>query len=122
MRAALTKSFNSLVSRFQQERTSSSLCLAATFISKVVEPLKAIKPPRGNALYTAAAAYFGLGDRTLKKVATSAASSSGRKARSEACLWYGKSVDAWHQIEHPSHSTPKGFDAGDPAAATMKLQ
>ena len=88
----------------------------------VVEPLKAIKPPRVDALYTAADAYSGLGDLKLKQIGTSAEPTSWRKARSEACSWYSKSAAAWHQIEHPNRNTPNGFDAGDPAVVTKKLQ
>jgi serine/threonine protein kinase len=88
----------------------------------IVEPLIAIKLPKIDALYTAADAYSGLGDLSLMEAKTSAQSTSRRKSRSEACLWYGKSVAAWQQIEHPSRSTPNGFDAGDPAAVAKKLQ
>jgi hypothetical protein len=88
----------------------------------IVEPLMVTNPPRLDALYTAADAYSGLGDLRLRQIGTSVASTSRRKARSEACLWYGKSVAVWHQVEHPNRSTPNGFDAGDPALVAKKLQ
>lgn len=88
----------------------------------IVEPLIAAHSSSLDPIYTAADAYSGLGDLSLKKIKTLAESTSQRKARGEACLWFGKSVATWHQIEHPSHSTPNGFDAGDPVAVAKKLQ
>jgi len=43
---------------------------------------------------------------------------TGRKPRS----WYTKSLDTWHRIEHPSHSAPNGFEAGDPVIVAKNLQ
>jgi tetratricopeptide (TPR) repeat protein len=87
-----------------------------------VEPFITAPSPGIGELYIAADAYSGLGDLNLRKARTPGESTSGRKTRTEACLWYGKSIAAWHRIEHPSHSTPNGFDAGDPTVVAKKLQ
>jgi hypothetical protein len=36
-------------------------------------------------------------------------------------VWYLKSLEAWHRIDHPPVA-PAGFDAGDPAKVAKSLQ
>ena len=88
----------------------------------VVEPLLSAKdpdPPR----YVAVDAYSGLGDLKLQEARESrqdGATQTGSWAQARS--WYLKSIDARRRIEHPSPTTPSGFDAGDTRKVTQSLQ
>jgi len=88
----------------------------------IAEPLVA-----GNnleAIYAAADAHSGLGDLSAKK-----ARRSGQTVRARKTLWaeaqsqYQHSLDAWHRLEHPNHSSPiNGFQVGDPVLVEKELK
>ncbi len=89
----------------------------------VVEPVLTTQTPALDALYTAADAYSGLGDLKLNEARAPGQSVAHRRATwTDARSLYLKSLENWHRIEHPNHSAPNGFDAGDPANVAKNLQ
>jgi non-specific serine/threonine protein kinase/serine/threonine-protein kinase len=88
----------------------------------VVEPLLSAKDPDSQR-YAAVDAYSGLGDLKLQE-ARQLRQGSARKRESwtQARSWYLKSIDARRRIEHPSRTSPNGFDVGDPRRVTQNLQ
>jgi hypothetical protein len=100
--------------------------LAAEYFHEVlkeVEP-ELTKPSVDPSVpYLAADSYSGLGDLDLRKARQSGESSAKRRqGLRQARAWYLKSLETWHRIEHPRPVAPNGFDAGDPAKVTKKLQ
>jgi hypothetical protein len=88
----------------------------------VVEPLLSAKDPDAQR-YIAVDAYSGLGDLKLQEARESrkdGARQTGSWTQSRS--WYLKSIDARRRIEHPSPTTPSGFDASDPRKVTQNLQ
>ena len=87
-----------------------------------VEPRVAASADR-DALFTAAAAYAGLGNLELRRAQRSMADEkSGRDRWAVAASWYRKSLAAWKRIDNPSRETPDGIDFGDRAAVAQNLE
>lgn len=89
----------------------------------IIEPLIATTPADLNALYAAADAYSGLGKLSAGAARQPGLKADVREARwTEARSWYQRSLDTWHRIDHPNHTAPNSFQAGDPAAVTKELK
>ena len=89
----------------------------------IAEPLISTTPPELDALYAAADGYSGLGDVSAKAAQQRGPTAEVRKARwMDAQSLYLKSQSAWRRIEHPNHSSPNSFQAGDPAVVEKKLK
>jgi len=87
-----------------------------------VEPRLAPSADR-DALFTAAAAYAGLGNLELRRAQRSMADEKSRRDRwAVAASWYRKSLAAWKRIDNPSRETPDGIDFGDRAAVARNLE
>jgi tetratricopeptide (TPR) repeat protein len=81
----------------------------------IVEPMISGGDAELDALYAAADAYSGLGDLGARAARQRGISAEERRRRwSEARGWYAKSQDTWRRVEHPNHSAPNSFQAGDP--------
>ncbi len=90
---------------------------------KLAEPMIATEPPDIDALYAAADAYAGLGSLSVKKAERSGQTRVQRKTEwAEARSWFEQSVKAWQRIEHPNHTAPNSFQAGDPVTAKKQLE
>jgi len=88
----------------------------------VVEPLLSAKDPDAQR-YIAVDAYSGLGDLKLQEARESRQGGAKQmESWAQARSWYLKSIDARRQIEHPSPTTPSGFDASDARKVTQNLQ
>jgi serine/threonine protein kinase len=99
--------------------------LAAEYFSevlKVVEPALQTKNFDPTVAYLAADSYSGMGDLQMQKARHSPTLAQRRDSWMQAESWYRKSLDAWHLIEHPYHTSPADFDAGDPAHVAKNLQ
>lgn len=77
-----------------------------------------------EAIYAAADAHSGLGDLSAKNARQRGQSVQARRAHwIEAQSQYQQSLDDWHRLEHPNHSSPiNGFQVGDPALVAKKLK
>ena len=78
---------------------------------------------RLNALYVAADAYSGLGDLSVRKARQPGQTTTQQIASwKEARSWYAKSLETWHRIAHPNHTTSaNSFDVGDPVLVAKRL-
>jgi len=89
----------------------------------VVKPLLANESPEPDALYAAADAYMGLGELSRRKAERPDQSGVRRKSNwAEARSLYAESLSTWGRIEHPSRTSPNGFEVGDPASVAKKLK
>jgi len=89
----------------------------------VVEPALSEPEPNLEALYAAADAYCGLGDRQVKEARKPEQNDAHRKAMwTGARTSYQKSLEIWHRVAHPEHSSPDGLDVTDPAEVLKRLQ
>ncbi len=99
---------------------------AADFFHEAVliaEPLISTAPANLDALYATADAYFGLGDLEMKAARQPGLGVKKRQSYlTEAQSWYQLSLSTWHRIEHPNHTAPNSFQAGDPAVVAKKLK
>ena len=99
---------------------------AATYFHRaltVVEPLLSAQPVDLDAIYEAADAYSGLGELSMQAAQHAGLTAKQRKAQwSEARSWLQLSAAAWRRIEHPNHSAPSSFQAGDPTVVTRELK
>ena len=87
----------------------------------VAEPLISTDPPDLDALYAAADAYSGLGELSMKS-AIGRSAKARKSSLTEAQSCYQSSLNAWHRIQHPNHTAPNSFQAGDPAIVAQKLK
>jgi serine/threonine protein kinase len=89
----------------------------------IAEPMMAATAVDLDALYAAADAYSGLGELSIKAARQVGLRAEQRRAAwSEARRWMLLSQSAWRRIEHPNHTTPNSFRAGDPAAVARQLK
>jgi eukaryotic-like serine/threonine-protein kinase len=89
----------------------------------IVEPALSEPAPNLEALYTAADAYAGLGDLQVKEARSPGQNDAHRKAMwTGARTSYQKSLEIWHRVAHPTHSSPDGLDVTDPAEVLKRLQ
>jgi serine/threonine protein kinase len=89
----------------------------------IVEPVVSSVPSNLDAFYVAAESYSGLADLSYQRAQQPGRTSSDRKADlDDARKWYGKSIGVWHAIQHPSRTSPKGFEASDPTIVARKMQ
>jgi len=89
----------------------------------IVEPLVSAEPADLNALYAAADAYFGLGELSANAARHPGLTAERRKSSwTEARSWYLLSQNTWRRIEHPNHTAPNFFHAGDPIVVAKKLK
>jgi hypothetical protein len=89
----------------------------------IVEPLVSAEPADLNALYAGADAYFGLGELSAKAARHPGLTAERRKSSwTEARSWYLLSENTWRRIEHPNHTAPNFFQAGDPIVVAKKLK
>jgi tetratricopeptide (TPR) repeat protein len=87
-----------------------------------VEPRVAASADR-DTLFTAAAAYAGLGNLELRRAQRSMADEKSRRDRwAMAASWYRKSLAVWKRIDNPSRETPDGIDFGDLATVAKNLE
>jgi tetratricopeptide (TPR) repeat protein len=87
-----------------------------------VEPRVAQSKDR-EALFTAAAAYAGLGNMEAQRAQRLMASQQTRRDRWVAAeAWYRKSLAAWKRIDFPNRETPLALDFGEPAAVAKNLE
>ena len=77
-----------------------------------------------EAIYAAADSHSGLGDLSARKARQPGQSVQSRRAQwVEARSQYQQSLDDWHRLEHPNHSSPiNGFPVGDPALVAKQLK
>jgi tetratricopeptide (TPR) repeat protein len=87
---------------------------------RIAEPLIAMGDPDLDALYSAADAYSGMGDLSLKEAQRHAVPQSSRDLE-QAQSWYKKSLAAWNRIPQRNRFTPNGFEAGDPNSVSRNL-
>jgi len=88
-----------------------------------VEPLISTDPADLDALYAAADAYSGLGGISMAEAQQEGLSIDRRKSHwTEARSWYVQSLKTWRRIEHPNHTSPNSFQAGDPAVVAQELK
>ena len=86
-------------------------------------PLIATQPPDLDALYTTADANAGLGEISARKARQGNQNPAQKKSSwSQARTYFVASLDAWRRIEHPNHTAPSSFQAGDPAIVARHLQ
>jgi tetratricopeptide (TPR) repeat protein len=99
--------------------------LAETYFRRTlgcVEPRVAQSTDR-EALFTAAAAYAGLGNIEVRRAQRLMASEErGRDSWVAAEAWYRKSLAAWKRIDFPNRETPLDLDFGEPAAVAKNLE
>jgi serine/threonine protein kinase len=89
----------------------------------IVEPLISTEPADLDAQYTAADAYSGLGDLSMRKAQQAGLTIERRKSDwTESRSWYLQSLNAWRRIEHPNHTAPNSFQVGDPAIVAKELK
>jgi hypothetical protein len=87
-----------------------------------VEPRVAQSKDR-DALFTAAAAYAGLGNMEARRAQRLTASQESRRGSWVAAeAWYRKSLAAWKRIDFPNRETPLALDFGEPAAVAKNLE
>jgi serine/threonine protein kinase/tetratricopeptide (TPR) repeat protein len=88
-----------------------------------LEPLNAAQSPNLDALYAAADAYSGLGELSMKAARQPGLDAGRRKALwTEAHSWLSQSENTWRRIQHPNHTAPNSFQAGDPAIVARELK
>jgi hypothetical protein len=98
--------------------------LAETYFRRslgCVEPRLAPSKDR-DALFTAAAAYAGLGNMEARRAQRLMASQERRDSWVAAEAWYRKSLAAWKRIDFPNRETPLALDFGDPATVAKNLE
>jgi eukaryotic-like serine/threonine-protein kinase len=89
----------------------------------ILEPFNAAQPPNLDALYAAADAYSGLGELSMKAARQPGLDAARRKALwIEAHSWLSQSQNTWRRIQHPNHTAPNSFQAGDPAIVARELK
>ncbi len=89
----------------------------------LAEPLTTTEPPDLDALYAAADAYSGLGSLSVRKAQRPGETKEQRRiAWTEARSLYEQSVKTWQRIDHPNHTAPNFFLAGDPVSAKKQLE
>ncbi len=89
----------------------------------IAEPLISTDPPDLDALYAVADAYSGLGEVCLKKAWSAGVKTErGKLNCTEARSWFQSSLKTWHRIQHPNHTAPNFFEAGDPSVVAQKLK
>ena len=89
----------------------------------IAEPLISSESTDLDLLYTAADAYSGLGRLSLKEAQRPSQTVAHRQREWEnARLWYQLSVKSWGRIQHPNHSSPNGFQVGDPTIVAQELK
>lgn len=76
-----------------------------------------------EAIYAAADAHAGLGNLSAKQARRHGQTAEARMAHwTEAQKQYQQSLDEWHRLGHPNHSSPiMGFPVGDPALVEKQL-
>ena len=87
----------------------------------IADPL--IEANNLEAIYAAADAHAGLGNLSAKQARRHGQTAEARMAHwTEAQKQYQQSLDEWHRLEHPNHSSPiMGFPVGDPALVAKQL-
>lgn len=89
----------------------------------LAEPLTTTEPPDLDALYAAADAYSGLGSLSVRKAQRPGETKEHRRITwTEARSLYEQSVKTWQRIDHPNHTAPNFFLAGDPVSAKKQLE
>ena len=89
----------------------------------LAEPLIVTEAPDLDALYAAADAYSGLGSLSVRKARRVGVPREQRRiAWIEARSLYEQSVKTWQHIDHPNHTAPNFFLAGDPVSAKKQLE
>jgi len=89
----------------------------------IAEPMIASEPADLDALYAAADAYSGLGELSMKAARRPGLNrKSGKSCWTEARSYLQLSLNTWRRIEHPNHTAPNSFQAGDPAAVAKELK
>jgi tetratricopeptide (TPR) repeat protein len=89
----------------------------------IVEPFISNAGADLDALYTAADAYSGLGELSMKKAQRRRETAEQRKSNwAESRSWYSQSLKTWQRIEHPNRAAPNSFQVGDPASVAKKLK
>lgn len=90
---------------------------------RIVEPLIPAVSIDLDALYAAADAYTGLGELSMKAARRPGLPAERRKSLwTEAKSWFLLSQSTWRRIEHPNHTAPNFFQAGDPAVVAKELK
>jgi len=85
----------------------------------LADPFFAATPPNLQAVYDVADSYSGLGDVESAEAVRSP-SDADRHHRSARSA-YRQSLAAWKKVDHPSPSSPWGFDAGNPKKVAASL-
>jgi eukaryotic-like serine/threonine-protein kinase len=89
----------------------------------IVEPLLSTDTPDLDALYAAADAYSGLGERSMRRARRPGQTANERKSNwTEARSSFLLSQNTWHRIEHPNHTAPNSFHVGDPTIVAKELK
>jgi tetratricopeptide (TPR) repeat protein len=76
----------------------------------IVEPMANSGHPSGQALYTAADAYAGLGEVDEAVASNVDAKPEVRARRLQAAAWYARSLQEWGRIQEAGAVSPDGFD------------
>jgi eukaryotic-like serine/threonine-protein kinase len=89
----------------------------------IVEPLISSAPADLDAKYAAADAYSGLGNLSMKAARHPGLNLEQRRLSwTEARSWCVLSLSAWRRIDHPNHTAPNFFQAGDPAVVVRNVK
>jgi tetratricopeptide (TPR) repeat protein len=89
----------------------------------IAEPMISNQSPDLDALYAAADAYSGLGELSAKAARHPGLARERRKSLwIEARSWLQQSQNTWHRIDHPNHTAPNSFQAGDPVVVAKDLK
>ena len=89
----------------------------------IAEPMIATEPADLDALYAAADSYSGLGELSARSAQRRRLKTETRKSHwTEARTYFQLSLNTWHRIEHPNHTAPNSFQAGDPAIVARELK
>jgi tetratricopeptide (TPR) repeat protein len=90
---------------------------------KITEPLIATQPPDLDALYATADAYSSLGEIDARRARRRGLTPTQQKSSwTQAQAFYSQSLNMWRRIEHPNHTAPNSFQAGDPATIAKELR
>ena len=89
----------------------------------IAEPLIASESADLDSLYTAADAYSGLGRLSLKRAQQPSQTVAHRQSEwAGAHSWYQLSLKSWARVQHPNHTSPNGFQVGDPMIVAQELK
>jgi tetratricopeptide (TPR) repeat protein len=88
----------------------------------ILEPLKSTDPADLDVLYASADAYSGLGKLSMKAARRAGLTGQRKSYWTEARAWFAQSVSTWQRIEHPNHTAPNSFQAGDPTVVAKQLK